>query len=1053
MTRTVLIAIPCRLITLNVVLGTEESASTLEDLVLQAVAGGRATVRQLAELFSLPSRLMLDVVHGLWSRGFLAVDFTTNALETTPTGAAVRTFAEGRSASAKVEKEKFIFDPVTETIMPHRRGMERVPFGALSMPMTRGVDESDIPQVTLLRAVGEAVGAERRNGMRRKVLEVSFANPLLSPPEAVQWKSVEAVLQRDPATNQITVVPVTMPTGWNQRALERFQSRVRELVRDRPDNRFVEQLLNQEAPVAAPPADLRADLVQLAKLAEDLSSIEPGRLEDRDKRLRGKVKSVLSYLDEAERGRCSVECVRPGAGVDWVLTYLLEQAEHQVVLAVPRISHGALNKVLPQLESVAATGRTLVFLWGDHQSAVLEGKIKTALLDLKSRFPDTVLLETRSGRCMASAIVCDDKYMFVGSRSVLSDDSGAGVLVGPVAGATEGPECVLDVLQWVRKVYPDWENARRIAVRPADFGTGREVPAVAESRRWRRLTVPELATDWREDEIAYRTAWSADWGRVLRELVLSAEDVYRGAPVVRTVCDGSYVDLVSRTIAGAAERLAIIDDGAQAEACGPEVAQAVLDMVDRDLVVHVQHPPFRDNGRPAGKYAEVLERVAARQTLRTSRGKSRAVLRDHELVLGSHGPVGSRAARPTHGRPVAALGLHVISTSFTAEFGAQMGIPDWFGRPDTPGELPGYLPPLVSLSSARVDDDPWTVLDDREAAGAPDDRLCREAAVLLSRTTGRADQRAKWSRRVLYDAWDRRAFMEASLLAPVLGEPTLPAELASVVVALEHGPLGEELYYLAAELADSPPASRLGVLIGVIVELLLYGGESGRYVYEEFTEADSEYLTGVPVTWCRLVEEAAKCFAGTGAPLPLQDIDGWARKQARSADVRHSRQKLRGDVEDFERGEQHFNFVAGQKLHRAMFLPNEAMADVLHIARNDVDDAERARITNRLPGDARSYIDQLAKRLQILPIAWSNHLAYAKKVDRFVAEAGRLVRIPDEVHERPALAPEQRAFARFLEREWRRLKSEAQDVGEPVCHAANALLHRLGSMPIIGKDS
>lgn len=44
------------------------------------------------------------------------------------------------------------------------------------------------------------------------------------------------------------------------------------------------------------------------------------------------------------------------------------------------------------------------------------------------------------------------------------------------------------------------------------------------------------------------------------------------------------------------------------------------------------------------------------------------------------------------------------------------------------------------------------------------------------------------------------------------------------------------------------------------------------------------------------------------------------------------------------------------------------------------------------------------------------------------------------------------AFTRFLEREWHHLKAEADATGEPVRHAANALLHRFGSMPVIGKD-
>ncbi|MFJ8967045.1 hypothetical protein ACIRG5_47440 [Lentzea sp. NPDC102401] len=1034
-------------------LGEADGAGTLEGLVLRAVAGGRTTVKHLSELFSLPSRLMLDVVHGLWSRGLLAVDLTKNVLELTSTGLAACGRTEDESVVAKLDKDKFLFDPVTETIMPYRPGMERSQFGALEMPVTRGVDVSDIPQNALLRAVREAVRDERSKLLPRKVLKVSFANPLLSPPEAVQWKTVEVVLGRDQVTRQLTLTPVTTPPGWNLRAVQRFQSRVRELVRDRPDSRFVRRLLSEEAPAAAPPADLRALMVELAQFADDVSAVAPDELEDLHKELRATVTSVLTYVEDAERSRCSVECVAPGSGADWALTYLVEQAEQQIVLSVPRISYNALNKVLPLLETAAELGKRLVFLWGDHPSAALDGKTKIALLQLKAKFPRHVLLEGSSSRCTTSVIVCDDKQVFLSSRSVLSEDSGAGVLVGPRDGTTEAPECVLDVLKWAKKAYPDWETARRIAVLPTDFGAQQKDLDDAEPLLWRRLRLPEVEEGWRADEIGYRTKWAASWGRVLRELVVAVEEVYRGAPVVRAVAGGDYVDLVRRTIAGSAERLAIIDDNAETENCGTELAEMLLEAINRGVIVHLQHPQFHGGRRPVDKYADVLGEVTAAQTLRNTKGKARAVIRDHELVVGGHGPVGNKSARPTHGQPLAELGLHVVSTMFTAEFAASMGIRDWFGLSAGEEDAPRYLPPLPTLTGAQVDDDPWAVLDARLVAGAPPDRLRREAAMLLAGETDGGQRRENWGRWLLHEAWERRAFVEAGLLAPLIGDPEFPAAQAAAAIPLEHGPLGEQLYEFAVDLAAGPPEGRLTALVGVVAEMLLHGAESGLEVYDLLAAGGDGYREGLPPTWCRLVEEASACFSATRAPLPLADIDEWARKRAFYGDVRQSKEDLRIKVEAFEKGENHFNFVPGQKLHREMFMPGEIMTDVLSIARNEVSEVERARIAAALPEDARAYMNGLAsKQLMIQKIAWSNHLTYARKVDHFVEEARRLAVIPDDHEARPVLAPEQRRFARFLEREWHRLESEAEALDVPVCHAANALLHWFSSMPTIGKE-
>lgn len=1053
MTRSLLISIPCRLITLNVELGEADGASTLEGLVLRAVAGGRSTVKDLSDLFSLPNRLMLDVVHGLWSRGLLAVDFSKNVLEPTSTGLAACSGGEDESLVAKVEKAKFLFDPVTETVMPHRPGMEKAQFGSLEMPVSRGVDASDIPPNSLLRAVREAMRVERGRGLRRPVLKVSFANPLLSPPEAVQWKTVEVLLGRDQLTRQLTLTPVTTPSGWNARATQRFQSRVRELVRDRPDSRFVRGLLDQEAPAVAPPADLREQMVELAKLADDVSAVELDHLEGRHKELHAVVVNVLNHVEEAERSRCSVECVAPGDGVDWALTYLVEQAEQQIVLSVPWISYPVLNKNLPLLETAAEAGKRLVFLWGDHQSTVLDGKVRVALLNLKARFPRQVLLEQSSSRCTTSVVVCDDKQMYVGSRSVLSEDSGAGVLIGPREGSVEAPECVLDVLKWAKSAYPDWETARRIAVLPGDFGVQQTDPDEAEPLLWRRLRLPEIENGWRADEVAHRTKWAAQWGRVLRELLVAVEEVYRSAPVVRAVAGGDYIDLVRRLIAGSVERLAIIDDNAENENCDTEFAEMLQEVISRDVTIHLQHPPFRDGRRPAGKYGEVLGAVVAARTFRSTRGKARAVIRDHELVVGGHGAVGNKSVRPTHGQPLAEIGLHVLSTMFTAEFAASMGIRDWFGLQTEEEDAPRFLPPLPALAAARVDDDPWTVLDDRRDAGAPVERLRREAAILLAGQADGGQRHEYWSRWLLFEAWERRAFVEAGLLAPVIRVPELSAAQAAAAIPLEHGPFGEKLYEFAVDLAAGPLGGRLTLLLGIVAEMLLYGAESGLEVYELVIVGDSRYRDGLPLVWCRLAEQAADCFRDTGAPLPLADIDEWARRQAFHADVRQRREDLRDEVEAFQRGENHFNFVPGQKLHRQMFMPDEVMTHVLSIARNEIGEEEQARLAATLPEDARAYMNELASRqLKIQPLAWSNHLTYARKVDRYVSEARQLALIVDDRKAHPVLAAGQRKFARFLESEWHRLESEADAVGEPVSHAANALLRRLNSMPAIGRE-
>ncbi|MFJ6049885.1 hypothetical protein [Streptomyces sp. NPDC092307] len=751
MTETVLIAIPCRLITLQMKLGAEEGASTLEDLVLRAVTAGRNTVRDLGELFSLPNRLVLDVVHGLWSKGCLAVDFSTNTLENTQT--ATTGLGEGaweNAVAPKVHMRKFLFDPVTAAVMLHRKGMEKIPIGAVPMPLARGISETDIPQTELLRAVREAVRTERReHAERQRVLDVSFANPMLSPSEAVHWNTVEVMVNRDPVTDTVTATPLQMPQGWGRRAFQLFQARVNELVRDRPKSKFVQQLLSREVLESAPQDTLRSLLVELDRLAEGLKSVPPGAVPTLHRALHDKATAVLDQLAEASRARCSVQSVAHGAGVQWVVKQLIEQATSQLVLALPRISYDALHALLPSLELAAKQGVTLVWLWGDTPSATLDAKVATALFDLRSRFSDTVMLEPRSSCSSAAAVVCDDLYAYVGSTSPLSANPGAGMLVKPVEGTDDPPSCVTDLLSWARRTYPDWQERQNIALLPSDFGR-RRGPGhrVDVGPAERSVPLPELKAAVDEDEVADTTQWAANWGRVLQSLMRAVEEVYRGRPVVKAVWDGMYAELVQQSVDGATERLALTDDSAETEMCTDVLGQRLSGLRDKDVVIHLQHPPLRNGRNIPRDYAEIHRRLGAEGTVRSTKARARAVLSDHEIVMGSYRPLGNRLVNPVQGPAPTELGLHIMNTALAAEFAVELGIRNWFGDEGDDADTvarPHYLPALPSLASVPVEADDWAVLDNRRRYGtASTERLRSDAAGLLHGATGSPEQRRAW---------------------------------------------------------------------------------------------------------------------------------------------------------------------------------------------------------------------------------------------------------------------------------------------------------------------
>ncbi|MGW6283443.1 hypothetical protein [Streptomyces sp. NPDC055107] len=1051
MTETTLIAVPCRVITLKVELGAPSGASALERLVLEAVAGGRQTVQELGELFVLPYRMMLDVVHGLWTRGFLAVDFMTNTLESTHAAQAVLHGQEGgrQALATKVHERKFLFDPVTATILPYDKGHHRVQHGVLEMPHTGGISENDLPQAELLRAVRRAV-----KSTSVQVQNVTFANPVLSPADSVCYWEVETEVKSSPS-GALTAVPVRRPPGWGRRAVELFQARITDLVDQRPTSRFVRTLAKRQSPEERPQDSLRTMMLELERLSAGLTAVPDEEVDVLHDQLRTRADYVREQLAEGRRSRCSVTVVAGESGVAWTLAHLVESAGQQVVLALPEITYDRLLSLLDELERAAKRGVTLVFLWGSRQHSKLEDRVATALFDFQSRYPEQILLERRSSCCAASVVICDDRSAYVGSRGVLDDDTGSGILVEPTAGEDTPPECVTDLLSWARRAYPYWAAGRNIALTPAEFGRRETPPDVDSMRAEQPLSpLPVLAEKWLEDATAYRTGWVAEWGRTLQELARAVDRMYQGAqPVVRAVWDGMYVDLTRRLVSGAAERLAVCDDRVEPEACGDALAQRLTRLRDEGRTVHLQHPSFGREHRPSRLFAELERRLASERTLRVSRGRARAVLSDHEMVVGSHHPLGSRTVRPQSGIVPLEVGLHVSGGEFTASFARELGIADWFGAGSaTP---PAYLPALPTLSAAPVEDGPWTVLSNRLKRQEPPETLRHESARLLMADTG-ADPEAKtWADWLLRDAWSRRAFMEARLLAPLLGSPAgFPADLAAVAAPLEHGPLEYDLYASTVELADAPPGSRTVALAGALAEMLQRGGAVGAEVCELLTDPNA-LGDGLPPAWLRLGTAALSCFRDEPGPLPLHDAAEWAARQELRADVRRRWSGLVAQLADFERARHHFTFQDGEKLHRELFRTGQ----LLHLVR------ERARDGLPLAGDAsdlprgevavRGELDRISRALGVREVAWSNHMAYARKVSEFLTEARELSALStgdtDRPRRFPVLTARQREFARHLEGDWHHLLAEADALGEPDCHPARALLEALSVLPKAGK--
>ena len=73
------LAIPCDEVTVEVTVVPEGGLTPFERATLGAIGGGRTSVDDIGTFLGTPRRLVIDVLHGLWARGHVAIDFASGS--------------------------------------------------------------------------------------------------------------------------------------------------------------------------------------------------------------------------------------------------------------------------------------------------------------------------------------------------------------------------------------------------------------------------------------------------------------------------------------------------------------------------------------------------------------------------------------------------------------------------------------------------------------------------------------------------------------------------------------------------------------------------------------------------------------------------------------------------------------------------------------------------------------------------------------------------------------------------------------------------------------
>lgn len=999
------LALPCRLISLKVKLGPERGVTTLEDLVAKAILAGRTSVERQAELFGLPRRLLLDVVISLWGKGYVTIDMESGEIRLSDSAHDILIGGGTlQEASAEVQDRQFLFEPITGRVLSPRQGMQHPPGGTLQVPLHHGIDESDLPQDELVRAVQAAIRQDRREGFRKSVLGVNFGNPVLRPPALLRWIPVAASVAIEPDTER-AVVTLTDARNWDVRSRARVREHLAKLADAEPRHPFVQQLRGRADVRLEPPESARTlsdrfsamvsrldDLpsAQVAKHQKDLTELS-ARLEDR-----------LAALD---RARASATVVSRASGQLWAADDLVKSARTQLVIVAPTISYRALNPLLPGLRAALDSGVQLVVLWGRTLADSLQDRVRTAFDDLATRYQSEMVIPDRSARTDACLIIQDDTRALVSSHSLLEADPGkesgaVSVLVEPANEGSAPPLVVKDLLAWARGAYPYWQDGQRIRIHctePVD------PPPVTRDQ-----ATPAIPVNIAEDsDAAARRLWAADWAEYCVTLAERMREGDAMAPVIEVVTDSEHQDYLWRAVRNAQQRLILADDDADPSLLGRLLA-ALWERSDAGLGMDL----VCQSATAVKVFSERNGQQRGDIRLHQQHAAARLVVVDDEALIGSFSPLGDDGSRQSGSARRSQLGLRIQGQAVVTELTRSLPVavpvgrryPEEVARQRTRSAATAALPLLVdarrersrgrfgAFVAARLAglDQPWAVLNAWQAQSVPAEDLRAAAAALVRQEAyglraGPVSQPEvlPWVNWLLTDAWEHSRFVEAAVIAGLARDADVTPLAAACVAAapIEHGPLGGEITEPALELSDIETAAATAGAAGALAEMMLWGSPEGKESVELLAEA-------FPPSWRDLASAALEFnSSASGAAVPIGAIaaefsrwDKAGQREERWADLAERIDKL-------ERLRNRFNFDSGVAMHAGLF----DSAGVLTLIRTAArDPSARQHLAGHLPREVGQHLNALVASAGAPPIQWHRQQHFLRDITDIVRSARAL---------------------------------------------------------------
>ncbi|WP_327744463.1 hypothetical protein OHO28_27515 [Streptomyces europaeiscabiei] len=887
-----IIYVPCDTFLVHVSAGLGDVLSPIEMTALRLIDAlerdrdgrpGITSVEQLVELLGLGHRVTLELLHDVWRKGYVRLDFTSGGVlvsEEVRTRIVEKTLHELPGAETLDYDCEVMIDRLTGLVQP-RRGNLAPRSGRLAVePALDDTTPAQVPRAELIPALerdlhrrfterdadGPDAGAgafHARQGNGRPPRVLSYRTPTDGAQITERrWIALDVLVHEDSDTGRLQVVVAdrAYPVSRHQLAGERLT----QLAADNATTPFVRALRSVAGQDLIDPPPLERLLVRLHERADRAFSVPAATRSARHLELGDEARTVCAALDNRTASEVRAATVAEEEH-EARIAELIGQSRTQLVIAAPKITVTGWRRWEPALRRALDARVTVALLWGEQPTAKLPGPVHNALVSLVRRYGPGRLLYPQVAPCPETNVVIqDDQAALISDRDIMGYPTRhtLGLLM---TAPDEGCHSVVfgRLLSWAAGIVPTARMSRLLRTTGDAFGTGQSTLPEA-------LGFPEAPPEEADAPERAVRAWSDGWVAYARALAETAAS--RELPAARVVDTDAHVDLLWRALRSARRRLVISSDR----------PASVDDRFMTLLAGRLQEGVWVTLGLavPPGQEPAELVRLAAEYPgrLRLVPARGRVLVHDDEVLVGGKDLLGEGGRGARRGRARPAPGIVLTGARAAAELAAAVGEPSEVAtlvrRKETAPDESGGAVPRVVYARQRIvtnwrpdvegaallrtefgrSEDPWAVLEDLDRTAEPDLVTAAAACCLLHHTAvAPSATSAHWRLRLVRLCWGRGDYTRAALLRRSVADPAARPRLPLAVVAAARGGrrLGTHLLEVVVG-TESDSDEQAALLLVAVEEVLRTGDDLARDVVVDLA-------AGLGAPWEELGSVVRRC--------------------------------------------------------------------------------------------------------------------------------------------------------------------------------------------------